>query len=188
MRCTSTSRMRAFGNRRRPEKARLFLDLAQGDRPRIGLSLPVPARLQPVTRGGRGGGGERARGGVEHEFPTGEVAGGLRAQMGHPTDERAGKARTKATSRSSRASAHLRVQIREQIQRTPPQAGAATLPDPVIAGKRSPFPGPPTAGGLWRTWDGPVRHFPVLTGVASAATTPPPRTGRRLQVFCQTPR
>ncbi len=87
----------------------------------------------------------------------------MRAQMGHPTDERAGKARTKATSRSSRASAHLRVQIREQIQRTPPQAGAATLPDPVDRREKIPVSGAPTAGGLWRTWDGPVRHFPVLT-------------------------
>jgi len=62
--------MRASGNRRRPEKARLFLDLAQGDRPRIGLSLPVPARLQPVIEAGVVEEENVLVGGVEHEFPT----------------------------------------------------------------------------------------------------------------------
>ncbi len=53
-----------------PGKARLFLDLAQGDRPRIGLSLPVPARLQPAIEAGVVEEEDVLVGGVEHEIPT----------------------------------------------------------------------------------------------------------------------
>jgi hypothetical protein len=46
---------------------------------------------------------------------------------------------------------------------TPPQAVAATLADPVDRREKIPVSGPPTAAGLWTTWDGPVGYFPVLT-------------------------
>ncbi len=72
------------------------------------------------------------------------------------------------TSRSSFASAHscaasCASKSANRSNAPPPQAGAATLPDPVDRREKIPVSGPPTAGGLWRTWDGPVRHFPVLT-------------------------